>query len=366
MGVRHIEPLLCQADGTFYNYATASVTGSAFALGVTQPVAANTGYAMAGYTSSTLVDVAGDVTLTTGQTLQGKRVHGAVYLSGDNITVQGCHIVGRAGAAYNANYRGLITNTGSNNVVQFCTLTQWDASTSTDQSIYWREGVYMIGGSLTVYRNDISNTNHLTYTTAGALTVRGNYLHEPGFRNDDADHSSDSRYPNYSHNDGVHLAGGSTHDVYGNNFVMKFSTQTGMASTLPLDPAATNPIYPNCHGMLLRQANSTLPGVKIRSNWFAYGSIAMQFTDNTLNGGGGDYVITGNRITPNQGYEYGAYQQIQIDTVANWPGLAALIDSTNVYSQDSDTPLAWRGQPLKTPTGSSGRYWAYNSSAHTP
>lgn len=339
-------------------------SGFLFTPGTTQPTASNTGYGMLGYTSASLVDVFSDVTMTSGQVLQGKRIHGAVSMAGDNCVLQGCEIVGRAGASYNASFRGLITNSGNNNVAQYNHLTQYDPSTSSDQSIFWREGIYMVGGSLTAYRNDIHDVNHLTYTTAGALTLRGNYLHEPGLRTDDTDHSTDPRYPNWSHNDGFHLAGGANHTIEGNNFVMKFSTLTGMNSTANPSPLPTEQIYPNCHGGLFRQANSTLAGVQIKNNWFAYGSIAMQWTDSTLTGGGGDWVVSGNRITPNQGKEYGFYQQLAIDTLSSWGTIN--VGATNVYSNDSDTPLAWRGVALKAPTGTTSKSWAYNISAHTP
>lgn len=346
----------------------------AFVLGVTEPVAANTGYGVLGYTSASLVNLpTGDYALATqadADALAGKRVHGAVKFTGSNITLQGCEIVGRVPGSYDASYRGLINNaSGTGNVARYIELSQWDASTSTDNSVYWREGLYLTGGGLTAYRNNIHDTNHLGYVTGGTHTIRGNYMHDPGFRTDDADHASDSRYPNYSHNDGTHIRGGINHLIEGNSYVMKWSTLTGMNSTVNPNPAAEQ-IWPNCHGHLLQAANNALSGIVIRNNWYKYATAAFWFTSNTYTTGN-SFSITGNRITPDQCTEYSRYAQVVIDPTSNWTGQITF-DATNVYSDDADTPIAVRGLPLTShPSGNpftsgTAQYWAYNSGAHTP
>lgn len=362
MGTRLVEALLRQADGSFYNYAS-GVAPSGFVLGVTKPDATTNGPNGIGIRDADLVDITGDVSLATGQTMIGKRIHGAVHYAGNNALLRGCKVVGRPGATYSSSYRGLITNDGgTGNVAEYCELTQYDTSTSSNNSIYWREGVYMTGGTLTTRRCDINNANHLYYITGGTLRDEASWLHDTSYRTDDADHSSDSRYPYGSHNDLIHFAGGSDHHFEGTAGDNTFSTVTGMASTLGTDGAG-NPIYPNAHCILARQANSTLPRVTLKNLWLKHGSIALQFTTSTLTGGGADWSITGLKITPDQGQEYSYYQQITIDA-GQWG--AIVIDSSNVYSDDPDTPLAWRGQPLKAPTGTNPKSWAFNATAHTP
>jgi hypothetical protein len=339
-----------------------------FVVDETEPDASNTGYVVLGYTSETLTDLpSGDYALATqadADALAGKRVHGAVKFTGSNITLQGCEIVGRAGATYDASYRGLISNaSGTGNVVQFCEISQWDASTSTDNSVFWREGFYLTGGTLTFHRNNVHDVNHLGYVTGGTITETGNYMHDPSFRTDDTDHASDATHPNWSHNDGTHLRGGSNHSVHGNTFEMKFSTNTGMNSTANPDPEAEQ-VWPNCHGHLLQAANSNLSGTQIKKNWYRYGAVCFHFTTNTVTPGSAP-TITGNRITPNQGKEFGVYTQIRIDPTTDWATIT--VDSSNVYSDDSDTPLAWRGVALKAPTtAGTVKVWQYNSGAHTP
>lgn len=339
--------------------------GVAFVLGTSQPDASNTGFQMLGYTAATLQDYYGDYTVAgNGTVVQGLRIHGAVSISGNNCVVQGCEIVGSVPGSYNAAFRGLISNTGSNNVAQYNHLTQYDPSTNSDNSVFWREGLYLTGGSLMAYRNDIHDVNHLAYVTGGTHKIQGNYMHDPGFRTDDTDHASDAIHPNWSHNDGTHIRGGTGHLVEGNNYVMKFSTRTGMNSTANPSPTAEQ-IYPNAHGHLFQAANNVITGVTIRKNWYKYGAVGMHWTTCSFPGGGGDWSITGNRITPDQAKEFSTYKQLIIDPTSDWGTIT--VDATNVYSTDSDTPVAWQGQPLKAPTVSGTvKTWAYNSGAHTP
>lgn len=345
-----------------------------FILGTTKPDATNTGYGVLGYTPATLTDVAGDVTITTNGTVyQGFRVHGAISIQASNVTVQGCEIVGRAGASFSSSLRGLITNvSGTGNVAQFNHLTQYDPSTSTDQSIYWREGFYLTGGSLTAIRNNVHDANHLSYITGGTHTLQGNYFHDPGFRNDDADHSTDATHPYWSHNDGTHIRGGTNHLVDGNSYEMKFSDLTGMnhsggTNGNPNPNSAIEQVWPNCHGHLLQWANNNVTGVVSQRNWFKYGSVGYFFTSSTFTGG--NITMTGNRFTPDQSKEFSQYVQVRVDPTTSWATI--LLDSSNVYSADPDTPSAVQGLPLtgnpspNPTTSGTTEIWAYNVTTHT-
>jgi hypothetical protein len=354
-------------DSFWKSRSRSALNSIPFTLGTTQPDATNTGYGALGYTSASLVDMPqGDLIITTDGTLvEGKRIHGIVRINASNVTIRGCEIVSYAGHPYidSSNY-GMISSTGTGNVFEYNHITQYDPSTSTDNSTWWMVGVLMNSGTATVYRNNIHDTNDLVYIKGGTQQVQGNYLHEPGFRTDDQDQSGSS--PAYwSHNDGVQIMGGTNHLVDGNSIEMKFSTLTGMNSTANPDPNAEQ-VWPNCHGMIIQNNKNAISGVTVQRNWFKYGSNAIRFGGAQAFDPGGAVTVIQNRFTPDQGKEFSQYVQIRNDPTTSWSPQPT-IDSTNVYSNDADTPLAAQGQPLTAPsTSGTTTIWAYNSGAHTP
>jgi nitrous oxidase accessory protein NosD len=187
----------------------------------------------------------------------------------------------------------------------------------------------------------------------------GNYVHDPGFRTDDADQSGNAAHPYWSHNDGVQIRGGINHMIDGNRCVMKFSTLTGMNSTANPSPTAEQ-VWPNCHGIISDPAFNNV-SITIQRNWFEYGACGIHLTQNTYTGNSA--YISSNRFTPNQSQEFGVYTQMRIDPTTIW----SLTELNNVYSDESDTPIAWRGQPLKAPSVfGTTKAWMFNSGAHTP
>jgi hypothetical protein len=306
--------------------------------------------------------------------VQGLRIHGRVVITGNNCTLQGCEIVGQAGIAYDttSDY-GLVSSSGTGNTVQYNHLTQYDPSTSTDNSVWWMVGVLMTGGSCTVYRNDIHDTNDLTYTTGGTHQILGNFLHEPGFRTDDQDQSGSSP-AFWSHNDGFQIMGGTNHLVDGNNFVMKFSTLTGMNSTANPNPNVEQQ-WPNCHGMIVQNNKNALSGITIQRNWFKYGTNALFLgSGGTFDPGIGPTCLN-NRFTPDQGKQFSLYRQIVITPTTSW-SVQPSVDNTNVYSDDTDTPISVQGLPLNGNFISDGTSsnpstvggvtaWTYDQNTHT-
>jgi len=370
--------------------AAASGAGSAasmFVLGTTKPDATNTGYAMAGYTSGSLTDNTPAspgylYTISANNTVvQGLRIHGRVVITGNNCTLKGCHIVGHLNMAYSSPY-GLVNSSGTGNTIDSCEISLWDTSASTDNSAgfngstdtYWPVGVYMTTGSCTVSRCDIHDVNDATYCIGGTHTVQGCYLHDPMFRNDDGDQSGSS--PAYwSHNDGFQIMGGTGHVCNGNAFDWKFSDNTGMnrsgtgtvgsfGSGNPNPSSTAEQVWVNGHGVILQTYNAAVSNVTISNNWFRYGSCPIRFTPGNFDPGGA-VTVTGNRFTPDQGVEFSQYVQIRIDPVSSWNSPAPTIDSTNVYSSDSDTPSGARGTTISALTGTSVKISAYSSSAHT-
>ena len=334
-------------------------------LGTMKPDAANTGYGVLGYTSKSLVDrPRGDLVITRdGTVVEGKRIHGMVRVDASNVTIRGCEIVSYPNHPYiDTSHYGLISSSGTGNVFKYNRITQYDPSTGADNSVWWMVGVLLTGGSATVYRNNIRDVNDGVYFSGGTHRVQGNYIHDLGFRTDDWDQAG-STPPYWSHNDGVQVMGGTNHVIDGNSFKMKFSTRTGMNSTVNPGPGAQK-WWPNCHGVLMQSYYSQVTGVQITRNWFKYGSTPIRFAPGNYDPGGAT-APTFNRFTPDQGKEFDQYVQIRIDPTTSWPSVS--VDSSNVYSYEPGTPLAWQGQPLKAPAvAGTTKIWAYNVSAYTP
>ncbi len=353
-----------------------------FILGITQPNTSNTGYGVLGYTPATLADQPqGDLIITTDNTVvEGKRIHGMVQINANNCTIRGCHIVSFVEHTYpGTTHYGLVSTGGTGNVIAYNEITLWDSFDGTDNSgytpaggviPYWPVGVLLTGGSSTVYRNNIHDVNDLTYTTGGTHYIQGNYLHDPMFRTDDGDQSG-STPAFWSHNDGFQCMGGTNHVLEGNSFEMKFSDLTGMPTTANPSPPPVEQVWRNCHGVLIQTHNAAISGLSVTRNWFKYGSVCVRFAAGSFDPGG-SVTLTGNRYTPDQGQEFSTYQQMSIDPTTSWNSPVPSIDSSNVYSNDPDTPVGVRGLPLiGNPTGNpftagTTESWAYNSGGHTP
>ena len=335
--------------------AQTKVDSQDFILGTTQPDASNTGQVDSGLTTHS-----GDWIITTDNTtIEGFWIEGLVDIQASNVTFKNNIVVSRVITSY-PGFDALVRSSGSNNNISNNTLIQYNSRTGTDTSIYYVVGVKLTGGSAVVHRNNISNVNDCVYITGGTHTITGNYLHDPGFRTDDADQAG-STPPSWSHNDGVQIRGGINHNIEGNTIEMKFSTLTGMNSTANPDPNAEQ-VWPNCHGILSQGANNAVTGITITNNWFKYGACCMHFTSASFSGN--TATFTGNRYTPDQSKEFNVYTQIRIDPTTVW---TVTDGGSNVYSDDADTPSAWRGVALKAPTTvSTTKVWQFNANSHTP
>lgn len=341
---------------------TGGTGGGAFTVAVTQPTAANAGIQIP---SSSLTVHEGDIIVTTaGTTIENLLVRGIIDIRAANVTVQNCRVVGRRFSSY-PGWDAMIhaSSAATNALIQFNECTMYDDTLSQDNWVdpgsgyhaYFMAGIKVVGGSGTIARNNVHDCNHLTELGGGTWVHQANYCHSPSLRTDDADHASDSAHPSWSHNDGVHISGGTNHIVQGNTFEMRFSTLTGMNSTANPNPTA-EPVWPNCHGTLIQSRANAITGLLIDSNWYKYGAIGPMFTTGTASGG--TATLSNNRITPNQSREYSAYTQIDVET-----GYWAVTVNGNTYSADPDTPSAVRGQALHASTTSgTTRTWRYATS----
>lgn len=339
---------------------TAPIGGGTFVVGVNQPTAANTGLQIP---VSALTVNNGDIIVTTaGTTIQNLLVRGIIDIRAANVTVQNCLVVGRRFSSY-PGWDAMIhaTSAATNALIQYNECTMYDPILGQDNwinpangySAYFMVGVKATGGSGTVHRNNVHDCDHLTEFGGGTWTETGNWIHDPSFRTDDADHSSDATHPNWSHNDGTHISGGTNHVIRGNAYDMRFSTLTGMNSVPNPDPTA-EPVWPNCHGMLIRSNSNAITGLTIDQNWFKHGSVGPFFTTSTFTGG--TATVTNNRFTPDQSREFSQYRQMVVDPTTSW----TVTESGNTYTFDADTPPAWQGVAIKTPvTSGTTRSWSF-------
>lgn len=328
-----------------------------FVMDSTRPVAANTGLSVASLQVSDLTLYDGNMTVNTaGTVIEKMLIRGQIKINANNVTVRNCKLVGRTVTTKFAS--AMIETVGTGTVIENCELTQYDDTLDTpvDNSTYYTGGVQVSGGTCTVTRCDVHDVQDgLTAYNGGVAEFAGNYVHELCFRTDDqAQAKSTPAY--WSHNDCIQIGAGVGHYFHGNHLDATFSLLTGMGSQgLGMR---------NCHGMLLQSNTAVVTGLRIEYNWLAHGNICMTFSSPPPNLSGGTASLLGNRITPNQAIEFGYYKQIGCDPSSAWT-LTGM--DTTVYSDESDTPSAWRGQPIKASvTSGTNTYWAFNSAAATP
>lgn len=333
---------------------------SNFTMDTTRPLASNTGLNVAGLTVGDLTLYDGNMTISTnGATVENMLIRGQVKITGSNVTYRNCLQVGRTMSTTSVFSTGMLEISGNNATVENIEISTYDntQAPAVDNSIRYINGVKVIGGSATISRCNIHDVVDAFRLSAGTVEVAGNYIHDLCFRTDDTDQAS-SNPANWSHNDGVQLSGGGgTFNLHGNNFDMRYSQVTGMGSSL-------TGTMQNCHGMLMQATTSPITGVQVSYNWFAYGNICILWSSPNVSGN--TATMLGNRFTPNQDVEFSFWKQMQNNPNSAWTLTGP---ETTVYSDDPDTPIAYRGQPILAPYiagGGTQTTWAFNKDAHTP
>lgn len=335
-----------------------------FELGTTVPTGQWTGRPSTGRPAMVTVD--GDLTINTGGTegapliIEDKYIKGRVIINAAWVIVRYCVIEGRTGGAFVG--EGLILlNAGATNCFIFRNTLAQNSTTA----VWYVNGIKISAGATgTIERNDISRVVDGVYANGngGWFKIYGNFHHDFMFRNDDSNQSA-STPPSWSHNDGLQLRGGSNWDVVGNYYRMTFADDVGMPTVA--NPSGTPPfLWRNCHGMLVQPVQSAVT-FTFTKNFFAYGSIAIQFADN------GPYTTTGtmldNQVVINQSLEYSTRRQFLVDS----PGTKNFITGipTTKYMDHPDNPSAIIGLTLRTIGSGSWTgptNWAYNPTAATP
>lgn len=328
-----------------------------FIMDMTRPDASSTGLAVEGLSVGGLTVHSGDWNITTnGTVIDGYLVTGLMYITGNNVTVRNCKFVSRT-VTSSPRY-AVIQSQGTGTVIENCDISCYDdtQNPAVDNTTYIIDaGVKVTAGTTTVSRCNIHDVTDTVYLSGGTVEVAGCYLHSPCLRTDDANQSGSSP-PYYGHTDAVQVMGGSSHNLHGNNIDMRYSTVTGAYD-------GTQAIQ-NCHGMLLQASSTAVTGLLINYNWFAYGDICMLFSSPSVSGS--DATLAGNRVTPNQEIEFSAYKQIQNNPRAAWTLTGV---GTTVYSDDSDTPEAWRGVAIKASVlwaSGTQETWLFDQYNHTP
>lgn len=328
-----------------------------FVMDTTRPSQTNTGLAVNGLSYNDLTLYGGDMTISTDNTVvDGMLIRGLVNVTANNVTFRNCAALSRT-VTSSPRY-AVIQSQGTGTVIENCEVSCLDDSQTPakDNTTYIiNGGIKVISGSAQVKRVHIHDVIDAGYFTGGTVEASGNLIRALTFKTDDANQAGSS--PAYwSHNDGFQLMGGNGHYIHGNSIDMAFSTRTGSSST--------NPEGYNAHGMLVQSnGGSPMTGVKIEYNWFRGGVVCILYSGKVS---GSTASMLGNRFTPNQGTQFGSFQQMSNDPNSQWTVTGT---ASTVYSDDDETPSAWQGMPIKAPTSGGGgtiTTWAYNLNTRTP
>jgi hypothetical protein len=323
-----------------------------FVLGVTKPVASNSGLAVNNPTLTVVKATSGDTIThsTDGAVYNNMDFQSFVVENGKKVTYNNCRF---RGAAVPITKPYALINTPSSMTtadrptLNFCTL-------KPTTPIYFRN---CTKGGIIVNRCDLSGATDLLNNggTGQIITATGCYLHDVTTWDGSAgsEHASDTRFPGATHNDMFECFGGLGHSLVGCNMEAYFNTDYGNPNSFKpwtrggSGNGATYPLNNYCNGITVAAAVSVSSGT-LTNNWFHGGEIGFQAP---AYGGGHDsghnWVFRGNRFGVDQHpYSGTSYQQIR------WSkGMGTFdIDASNVYDTTSDVPSALRGQPLHAPS----------------
>ncbi len=328
-----------------------SSAGSPFVVDETEATALNSGLMATGISHEDLEVHDGDLTLEPGVTYEGLLVRGQVFAQPgvNGWTIRDSSIVSRVLPGY---VGGGVVNLNGTGLIQRTEITQWDPLRGQDNSNWWASAIMNKAGSTVFDRCDLHDVLDGIYVTGGIPEVYGCYGHDWQFRDDDQDQSGSSP-PYWTHNDWAQVMAGGI-KFHGNTLDMRFSELTGMPRTANPDPNGVLQ-WRNCHGILLQGQYGQITQVQIYKNWARYGSVFIRAAGGNYTGNQAE--IWGNRITPNQGMEFSQYTQMSNEPNTHWTWDV----HDNVYSDDADTPVEWRGQPLKAPvTTGSKTAWQFD------
>ena len=327
---------------------TATATDSdGFTLGATKPSASNTGAQDSLLTGTLYGD---QVINTAGTTIRNKRIQGYVVVNAANVTLQNCVIVGR-----NVGYTGrsgLVQCNSSGTRIIGCTIRP-------AYPRYFLNGIS--GKGFRAYRCDISQGVDAIAMKGSNCSAEGSYLHDLAFfdgRNtlngNGSDHAHDSRFPGWTHNDGVQIYGYANNRVTGCFIKAYFSSSVGTPNTAAVTGCSggnnNGRIMPRrnyANGITCAPTSARLDNAVISSNWFEGGEVSIQIPAQGRGYDSGNTIAikynrfgldqkpgyTGNPVNPHQYMRYVA-------------SLGTFTLSGNKYDNTTSVPLHLRNQAI--------------------
>jgi hypothetical protein len=312
-----------------------------FILGQTKPDAFNTGVASSLMTGTLTGQSGGVYTVASGSKIYRKRIEAHVSMSGNASLVE-CEVVGPAftSNSYYPGFSGMIECSGTGNVIERTRI-------SPQFPMYYQNGIH--GTGFTARRCDISRCGDgINTKPSNAMVIEGCWLHDlaawdgnngqsgDGFLTggNGTDHSGDSRFPGWEHNDCIQVYGG-TVTIRGCNIQAFIAPDVGTPTTLTTtgNPFGTNagrkfPLGNWNHGVFFGPENAAITAT-MTQNWIDGGEVLVQTSPQ---GSGFD---TGNSFTFN-------YNRMGLGVKPGFTG-----NPTNPYTiVDSDNSMGthtWRG-----------------------
>ncbi len=342
-----------------------------FILGVTKPTTSNTGVPA----GTNLTTVNGDIVVTAAGTLvENKEVIGFIKVKAANVTIRNCYVRGRSTAVDSSGYvqAGIIDCSdaaASATIIERCTI-------KCDYPRYWQNGIH--GKSFTAIRCNISQSTDGMQVSGSNWAAEGCYIHDLAFHDgidpntglvssSYSDHATDSRFPGYTHNDGVQVMSGNNGRIEGCTIEGYFSATVGTPSTAINNPAgyASGRIFPkrnhaNC--IIITPRSGYVTNMQIINNWIEGGENCMQMTTGGTYDTANSVTVSGNRLGLDQkpgytGNPINPYNVISY-TIS---GTITVSQTTNVYDDLPSVPAGLVGTSIGAPIIQSGEtLWKIN------
>lgn len=319
------------------------------------------------------VVVTGDTTVATDSTFNNRIFRGDVVVNaGVTVTFNDCWFESRPGFRRQGLFTSNLTTTGQI-TMNFCYIGAGRPDGTADSSHYGKN--CHNGNRLTATRCIFANATDMFQTaTYHDVSVTDSVLGPWTLHTDDSDHSSDTRFPNVTHNDIIQLEGGSNLTFDGNTFLGYFSTAYGGRTAEPtvnvLDSLITpvgkpairiDDIFPEHQfgkPVFVKITDGPTSNVQIIHNWMEGGELLMQVSAGGGEGGTSTLTFANNKIIPNQtGFTkvdgtHFTPSIITIDDVnlVNITGLGHNGTETNVYANDPRIAVAFRGVAIDPPS----------------
>lgn len=195
--------------------------------------------------------------------------------------------------------------------------------------------------------------------------IIGCYFGPMSFWANDPKHTNDPQHPGWSHNDHIQISGvkpGARIRVRGNNFDIRMATGVGDVNNAAFQAFSPSRAW-GC-GVMMTPGTGHIY-CDVSDNWYSYGEIhiSLSYQPGLSNNTDNSVKVNGNRHDMNT-HPYGgdAYQIIRGGLQM---GMTPADITNNTWSDDVSVPVALRGQPVPAPiiqgSGATGQYIVYGT-----